>query len=413
MAETGSDFLTDLTVTFGVGDAKTLDEFTVREVNLTESILTPGLMTSMKVDAYVHNPRDLDLFKGAPVSITVNRPILARYGPNGINDRNKYKSTLSFTNHVYRIQDRKLVNNNNENMVLQACHETQLEDARKLMSFPWTCTTPSDIVSQVLTGCLGSGNNNVEPSQPARDYTAENIHPFQVISQQSDVALAGGNDPSFLHFMTYENDCTHNFRSLYTMTKQDPVAKFKFSETGTTTSATGEDKGYMNPNAVITHSFPCDFDLLSDLLNGINLDGGFIGAIIVENVKNAISSALGFQPGFCSTAATLKVAESNVNTEDEQLSCPIDVQTYLLKRQARMGMIERDKIALRLTVPWNASLNAGKVISFERFSLDFPDVRLYGSGEYLIHSLTHIIKSGGYSTTVMDCVSTTIGQGIT
>lgn len=402
MAEVETDYLASVKVEFGVSDTKTLEEFGVREVNLTESILTPGLMTSILVDAYSNMPRDLDQFKGAPVTIKIVRPILERYG---------YQSELTFTNYIYRIQDRKKVNYNNEKMVLQACHETQLEDARKLMSKMWPCATPSTVVNEVLTACLGSRNNNVEASQPARQYVAENIHPFQVISQQADVALAGGNDPSFLHFMTYENNCTHNFRSLYSMTKQSPVARFKYSETGPTPEA-DEERGYMNPNAVITHSFPCDFDLLADLLNGINMDGSFIGSVIIENVKNALSSAIGFQPGFCSTAATLKVAESNINTESEQISCPIDVQTYLLKRQARMGMIEKDKIALRLTVPWNASLNAGKVISFERRSLDYPDIKLYGSGDYLIHSLTHIIKVGGYSTTVMDCVSTTVGQGV-
>lgn len=402
MVDEQADYLSSLKVEFGVNNPATLQEFGVREVNLTESILTPGLMTSILVDAYVNTPRDLNEFKGAPVTITAERPILARYG---------YQSSLSFTSYIYRIQDRDKVNLNNEKMVLQACHETQLEDARKLMSKMWPCATPSTVVNEVLTACLGSKNNNVEASQPARQYAAENIHPFQVISQQADVALAGGNDPSFLHFMTYENNCTHNFRSLYTMTKQSPVAKFKYSETGTTPEA-DVDRGYMNPNAVITHSFPCDFDLLADLLNGINLDGSFIGTTIIENLKNGMSSALGFEPGFCSTAATLKIAQSNANTEDEQISCPMDLQTIALKRQARMGMIEKDKIALRLTVPWNASLNAGKVISFERRSLDFPEVKLYGSGDYLIHSLTHILKNGGYSTTVLDCVSTTIGQGI-
>ena len=111
-------------------------------------------------------------------------------------------------------------------------------------------------------------------------------------------------------------------------------------------------------------------------------------------------------------AATFKTAMSNVNTEQAQDSCPMDVQNHLLKRQARMGLLEQDKIALRLTVPWNASLNAGKVIRFERYSQDYPGTPLYGSGDYLIHSLTHIVKVGGYSTTVMDCVSTTVGQGI-
>lgn len=405
MAEVGTeiadDYLADIKVDFAV-PVEILRDFSVREVTTTESLLTPGLMTSIAVDAYVHWPRNYDIFQNSEVEITIKRPLLAQYG---------IQSQMKFNNVIYRLQNRKLINNNNENMVFQALHKTQLEDARKLMSFSKRCESPSTIVNEVLTGCLGSASNNIEPSGPARPYIAENIHPFQVISQQADVALAGSTDPSFVHFMTYENNGTHNFRSLYTMTKQDPVGRFHFSEVGRSNEL-GQDKGFANPFAVMTHSFPCDFDLLSDLLNGIDTDGAFIGSLSLENPKNKLSSTFNFTPGFCSTAATFKTATSNVNTDKEQDSCPLDVENHLLKRQARMGLLEKDKIALRLTVPWNPSLNAGKVIYFERFSLDYPKVRLYGSGNYLIHSLTHIVKAGGFATTTMDCVSTTVGQGI-
>lgn len=415
MSQFESDFLADIKVQFNVSESF-LRDFSVREITLSESLLSPGLMTSIMVDAYVHNPRDYNEFKNTNVNVTITRPILERYGPNGAVQPGRggaYQSQLSLTNVVYRLQNRKLINNNNENMVFQALHQTQLEDARKLISKPWSCTTPSEIVREVLGSCLGAGGNqiDVEESMPARDYDAQNIHPFQVITQQADVALANANDPSFIHYMTYENNGTHHFRSLHSLTKQAPVARFKFSETSQTTEG-DKDRGYMNPNAVITHSFPCDFDLLSDLLNGINTDGSFIGVLSIENIKNKLSSLLNFTPGFCSSGATFKKAMSNINTAEEQMSCPLDVEKHLLKRQARMGLLEKDKIALRLTVPWNPTLNAGKVINFERFSLDFPNIRLYGSGDYLIHSLVHIVKAGGYSTTVMDCVSTTVGEGI-
>lgn len=397
-----TDALSEVQVKFNV-DKKELIDFSVKEVTLSESILTPGLMTSVLVDAYVNTPRNYDAFKNTNVNIKIVRPILAKFG---------FNPELNIENVVYRIQNRKLINNNNENLTIQALHKTQLEDARKLMSFSRTCTFPSDIVNEVLRGCLGSSQNDVEPSTPARDYIAENIHPFQVISQQADVALAGANDPSFVHYMTYENNGTHKFRSLNTLTMQPSVGVFKFSEASGTSTSADQVTGYANPYAVMSHSFPCDFDLLSDLLNGIDTDGSFIGALSIENMKNKLSSLLNFQPGFCSSGATFKTAYSNVNTAQEQESCPIDAETHLLKRQARMGLLERDKIALRMTVPWNPSLNAGKVITFERKSADFPDVKLYGSGDYLIHSLTHIVKAGGYSTTVLDCVSTTVGGGV-
>lgn len=397
-----SDYLATIKVGFNVPD-QYMEQFSVREITMMESLMTPGLQTSFSIDSYLHNPvKDWDAFKNVLAAVEIERPILAKYG---------FPSVMKFYNVVYRIQNRHLINNNNENLTIQALHETQLEDARKLISKPWKCKTPSQVVKDVLGECIGAKNVNAEESGPARDYTAENIHPFQVIAQQAEVALTGSADPSFLHFMTYENNGTHNFRSLQTMTQQSPVAKFRFTETGYNPES-GEDRGYQNPHSILTHSFPCDFDLLSDLLNGTDTNGQFIGSLIVENMKNTLSSSLNFTPGACATAATLKTAQTNINTAEDQLSCPIDVENHLLKRQARMGLLETDKIALRITVPWNPVLNAGKVIEIERFSNDLKGVRLYGSGAYLIHTLTHIVKAGGYATTVMDCVSTTVGGGV-
>lgn len=402
--EVEEDYLASIETNFSV-DRGQLVEFSVKEINLSESLLTPGVMTSVLVDAYAHASgntiRDYDLFKNADLEIKVTRPILEKYG---------FTPELRFTNTIYRLQNRKLINNNTETLTLQACHETQLEDARKLMSFSRKCDTPSSVVNDVLRGCLGAKAIDVEDAEAPRPYIAENIHPFQVISQQADVALANGNDPSFIHYMTYENKGTHHFKSLYSLSRQSSIRTFVFNEVGNNLD---KESGYRNPTNVMSHSFPCDFDLLSDLLNGINTDGSFIGSLAIDNMKNGLSSLFGgFQPGFCSTAATFKSAHSNVNTAQEQDSCPLDVEIHLLKRQARMSLIERDKIALRLTVPWNPDLNAGKVIAFERHSLDYPNKLLYGSGEYLIHSVNHIIKAGGYSTTAIDCVSTTVGRGI-
>lgn len=404
MAKYEEDFLSVAETSFGVSEYN-LRELSVREINLLESIKTPGLMTSVMCDSYLHDPvKDFDEFKNANLKIKITRPILERYGFNPV---------LEIDNVIYRLQNRKLINNNNENMTFQGLHNTQLEDASKLMSFSRKCVTPSSIVSEVLQGCLGSSRNDVESSQPARDYIAENIHPFQVIAQQADVSIDPQSEPSFVHFMSYENKGTHHFRSLYSLTQVDPPKKYTFSFSETGNSLSGDvDRGYRNPNTVLTYSFPCDFDLLSDLLNGISTTGAFIGAGIFENPKNKLSSSLNFTPGFCSTGATLKTAQTNINTAQDQDSCNIDVENHMLKRQARMGLLEQDKIALRLTIPWNAELHAGKVIRFERTSKDVKGKLLYGSGNYLIHTLTHIVKAGGYSTTVMDCVSTTVGQGL-
>ena len=94
-------------------------------------------------------------------------------------------------------------------------------------------------------------------------------------------------------------------------------------------------------------------------------------------------------------------------------ACPDYAKEYLLKRQARMGLLEKNKVALRMTVPFNASLNVGKVVRVSLYNKELlPDqVPLYGSGDYLILNMFHHVVNGGFSVTTMDCVSTTVGQG--
>ena len=103
---------------------------------------------------------------------------------------------------------------------------------------------------------------------------------------------------------------------------------------------------------------------------------------------------------------------TNFNSAKDQDSCNIDVEKHLLLRQARMSLLEEDKIALRLTVPWNPVLHAGNIIEVYFYNKGTNTYDNFGSGYYLIHSMTHNLRTGGYGTTTMDCVSRSVGGGI-
>ena len=112
----------------------------------------------------------------------------------------------------------------------------------------------------------------------------------------------------------------------------------------------------------------------------------------------------------------MKEAMSNSDSAKNRDSCNLDVETHLVKRQARMSLLERDKIALRIVVPWNPMMHAGKIITLEwkNKSEDGKEGRdIYGHGDYLILNMTHTIRYGGFSTTTMDCVAQTVGGGQT
>lgn len=388
-----------------------LKEISVREIIMSESLLTPGLQTSILVDSFLHvtpktestaeRAKNYDNYKNRILSIYIERPILKKYN---------MQHKMEVAQRIYRLDSRKLVNNNNEQFRVHACDDSLLNDARSLVSKSWSCTSPSSIVQEVLRNCAGVRNLDVENSTPMRDYTAENIHPFQVVTQQANAALANDNDPSFVHYMTYENFGTHHFRSILNLAKEKPPIDraFMYSETGI-------NSGYSNPYSILTYSFPCDFDLLSDILNGVDTDGSFINSLTTFNPLAAVYSLFGNQSLGCGIGGGVyNTSKTNYNTEQAQDMCRMEVEKYLLKRQARMSLLEQDKIALRFTVPWNPMLHAGKTVDIElkrkgiRDSNDF----LYGTGRYLIVNLVHNVKNGGYSTTTMECVAQTAGQGI-
>jgi hypothetical protein len=359
----------------------------------------------MTFHSFFHNPviKVLDNFKSAIANITVIRPILGDFN---------MLDTMKISTRVYRLENRKLYNNNTEEFILQGCDDTLLEDARRLVSKSWKCVSPSAVVNEVLSSCVGAKTKDVEASGPARDYIAENIHPFQVINQQADVALAG-DDPSFVHYMTYENFTmgdprgTHHFRSLRSLTAPNSgVARFFFQETGA-------NAGYGHPESILTYNFPCDFDYLSDILNGLDLGGSQMASLVVVNPMLKSYHLLGNKARGCGIGAGQYMTSfTNFNSSKRQDSCNTDVERHLLKRQARMNLLEQDKIALRLTVPWNPILHAGRMIEVYFPNKETERYDNYGYGLYLIHSLTHNIKAGGFSTTTMDCVADTVGGGI-
>ena len=396
-----SQYQTGATFSIDVNDAALQYETSINEVNLTESLLTPGLQTSIILQSQnnLDFMKNLNGYYGKVLTVKAKRPILTASG--------YFKDEFVTRQNIYRLSNRSPSNNSYETFQLDACDPTLLRDAKTYISRPWGCATPSTVVRDVLTQCIKPENMEIEESATKRDYIAENIHPFQAITQQSEVALHQTKlDPSFLHFMTYQdlagNDIpTHNFRSLTSMAKQEPIFYFRRS------SKASSDLNYADPKDVLSYSFPCDFDLLSDVLNGYDETGKQYSSLIAYNNFTGAVSLFG-NMGDCGT--TPNSAATNTGSEDLQNSCNNNTQQYLLKRKARMALVEQDKIALRLVVPFNPILNVGKVINFI-YTLNDNVKENYGSGDYLIVNMTHNIKIGGFGLTILDCVSETVASG--
>lgn len=366
-------------------------ESSIVSVTLVESLLTPSIHTTVEIQDSIYwapegSVKDLNIFKGKTLNLNLYKKDI---------DAELISSQI-----IYRIDNRKLMNMQIETYNMHAVDSGALINSKNRVAKQWVGKSPTAVVTEILDG-IGAKYNPLETSTPPRNYSATNIHPYQVISEQAEVSIANGVDPSFIHFMTFENVTgTHNFKSLANMARKGPMAEYIWNEKGT------NEAGFANPWSIMSFEFPCDFDLLSDLMNGVGNSSS-----IIENIQTGAISQFGSQQRTTGIGAGLSVyALSDLGSSD---GFNVNVEKYLHLRRARMSLLEQDKIGLRMTVPFNPNLHAGNVIKASFLSKDEQTLGQpeYGSGEYLICSLSHSYKAGGFGTTTVDCVSETVAAG--
>lgn len=372
-----------------------LRDVSVVELTVTDSLLAPSIQATVKMQDGVHtNPmKNLDKFAGKKILIAMKRPILSMYG---------YNDSLKTELVIYRLSDRKLINDNVEKYNLHACDGTLLLNSMRRVSKSWENALPSAVASEVLTSSLDVPRLDVEATGPVRSYIAENIHPFQVVAQQADVALYGGNDPCLLHYMSLKNGGTHHFRSLKSLTTAASAFTFSYFEKGS-------NDVYAFPEAILAYQFPCDFDVLSDIENGINIDGSenvsFLSINPFNYVRNIIGSglnSLGFGAAIHDFGFTNK--QTGAGTPD------IMAEDYARRRQARLSLLDHDKMALQIVVPFNPNIYSGAVITCNFMNkATTPASPDYGSGTYLVTTVSHSVKTNGVGVSVIDCVSRGVG----
>ena len=375
---------------------------TVKEVIIGESLLNPSAHVAVTLQSviYTETAKNWSQFKCKELGLDIT-------------DGNDNPRTMKVRQEIYRCDNRHFASLNTgqvEELTLHAIDSSILKDAQVIWEKSWKCSTPSAVVKEALQQ-IGASSSYVDSAGPARPYVAESIHPLQVIQQQANVAL-DGDDPSFLHYMTI-NDATgeniHHFRSLARLSKGTAYDIYA-SDTAITGGKGFNESMFNNYNIAVNFSFPCDFDTLTDILNGIDCDGVNLNQTRTMNFVRGVTDAVG-AIGKAVGLANQIFSTTNLGTAEQQKSCDTAVEKYLHKRQARMALLDRDKIALRITVPWSPWLHVGNKIHFHWNDRYDPSRELYGSGQYIIAHMTHNIQFGGYAVTNLDCITNTLGGG--
>lgn len=372
-----------------------LNEQSAIEVTLKESLTSPQLYTCISIQDLIHTDpvKIYSQYKGTPIQIIAANPNL----PDNI---------LDVTQTIYRIEARKGITYQTEGYTIYACDNSVLINATTRISKRYANKTPTQIVQDALSKVFAP-SVDIEQTGPQKDYDANKIRPFQVVQEQADQSLSSvGNDPSLMHYMTFANGGTHHFRSLKTLATQESCMYYTYL-------AKGQNRQIQVPSNIMTYNFPCDFDLLSDLQNGVTPSNpGNISPIATNphtSAFNLLQSAVG---NIAAGVGLLNLFHSNKGSTDNRPETAYDL--YAL-HDARMSLIQQDKIVINMVVPFNPILNAGKIIEVEIYpQMEHTDKLIpdFGSGKYMIVNLTHNIKTGGYSTSIIDAVAHTVGSGL-
>lgn len=386
-----------------------LEDVTVKEVIIGESLLNPSAHAAVTLQSAMYfRPTNWNFFRCQPIEIDIKD-----------NSGNPAR-TMKVKQQIYRCDNRKFTVTNTgqvEELTLHSIDQSILTDAETIWEKSWPCSTPAAVVREAMSKIGVTRFRLVGGTGPGRPYVAETIHPLQVIQQQANVALYNGNDPSFLHYMTIQEQTgenVHNFRALAELmsnqhTPYDIVAADTAESGGRAFSdAFGDSFASAAMRTAVTFSFPCDYDVLSDILNGINCDGQNMNDSRLFNLSSGDSSSA---MGAITQAANIFKSLTNLGTAQQHNTCETNVEKYLHTRQARMALLEKDKIAFRVTLPWSPWLHVGGQINFIWINRYIKSKKQYGSGKYLILHLTHNIQYGGYATTTLDCITNTFGRG--
>jgi hypothetical protein len=386
-----------------------LEDVTVKEVIIGESLLNPSAYSAVTLQSAMYvRPTNWNFFRCQPITINIK------------DNSGNAARTMTVNQKVYRCDNRKFTTTNTgqiEELTLHSIDQSILNDAETIWEKSWQCSTPGSVVNEAFQK-IGATKSIFSQggTGPGRPYVAESIHPLQAIQQQANVALYNGNDPSYLHYMTIREQTgenIHNFRALgELMSSQHTPYDIVAADTAVSGGKSFSD-AYVGSFAnlplrtAVTFSFPCDYDVLSDILNGINCDGRNMNDVRTFNLASGdMASAM----GAVTQAANIFKSLTNLGTAQQQNTCETNVEKYLQKRQARMAMLEKDKIAFRVTLPWSPWLHVGGQVNFLWINRYDVSRKQYGSGKYLILHMTHNIQYGGYATTTLDCIANTFGR---
>jgi hypothetical protein len=333
---------------------------------------------------------------------------------------------------VYKVGDREASGNlNTQYYTLYFCSEELLLSEQYKISKSFPGTKISDIISNVLTNNLKVSDkkiNIIEETTGLYDFVVPKMKPFETISWVSTYARPKSTGTIGADMIFFETRDGFNFRSLQSMFKDDVYATYKYQQK----NLNDKDQPIQEKaTTVLDYEFNKNFDITHDIASGsfanrlITVDpltrsfqqtdfdydkfkdqaASLNGKGVINDLQNRFGDAIN------QTAdAVTKLLTGNANqaqnpymkSKEGGFAKDIFAETYIPQRTAQLNLANYNVV--KLSVPGDPGITAGKVIEFNMMSIKpttkQKELDRFYSGKYLVTAVRHIIQplAGTYQT---------------
>ena len=346
---------------------------------------------------------------------------------------------LEKTFRIFKITDRHIVNNQNENYTLHFCSEEAILSEQYKVSKSYNNMKVSDIVYNIANTQLAIANSkflttNVEPTKGVRNLIIPSMKPFEAINWLCTQAISDKTKTVGSTYFFYENLYGYNFKSLQALYTNPVYDVYKYEPKNLTMpddprlqDLSSEAKnviGYevvsnFNSLGMITHGAYAnrliaidllslkytvnDFDYLKYYGQGESLNQY---PLLANNQNRFVQNANTTYQAVLKTSVT-NTGDSTYNAyiKKRQPSIKdVNVESTIPYRTAQIPEI--NAIKYKISIPGDPYMTVGNIITFNLPEIvrtsDDRETDKYYSGNYLVTAVRHSIDVENKFVTMME-----------
>ena len=348
-----------------------------------------------------------------------------------------YKIEKTFR--IFKVSDRRMVNDQNENYVLHFCSEENILSEQYKVSKSYKDKKISEIVTDIVLNQLKVDPKkfsigNLEETKNIRDIIIPNFKPFEAINWLCTQAISSTPQTEGSPYLFYENYYGYNFKSLQSLYDGAVYGEYKYEPK----NVNSEDDSRVVDLEEAKHNV-LSYEPVSvfDTLNMIN-SGGFANKLIaidplrqrydttyfdyktyfpkskklndfdiMANNKNRFSQSANNTYDAVTKVVTTNTGEVMYNSYIKKFQPgikDINIETTVPYRTAQIAHINYHRY--KITIPGDPKMTVGNIIKLNIPELyrttDGKDADKYYSGKYLVTALRHQIDVENKFVTMLE-----------